>query len=336
MKEHKGTKLPALAILVVLVLIGLAVYLLDDTREESEVQDSGGKTVEEMLADNETEEAPVLFDNKWYRRNPDVETYLLIGVDQTGEAQSSGSYNSGGQADVLLLLVVDHGQQCYTILQLNRDTMTAVDTLGVTGAVVETNIEQLALAHAYGNGLESSCENTARAVSNLLYETKIDGYLSLRMEGLPVLNDLLGGVPVTVRDDFSQIDPSLVQGETVTLRGQQVLSYIRTRHYVGNSTNLERMERHRGYMKSFSDELKNQMADDPNVVLELYAAAEPYMVTNISEKRISNLANTARNYNNRGIVTIDGENRMGAEFMEYYADENSIKETVLALFYLPV
>ena len=151
-----------------------------------------------------------------------------------------------------------------------------------------------------------------------------------------MLNDLLGGVPVTVQDDFSQIDPSLVQGETVTLRGQQVLSYIRTRHYVGNSTNLERMERHRGYMKSFSDELKNQMADDPNVVLKLYAAAEPYMVTDMSGKRISNLANTARNYNNRGIVTIDGENRMGAKFMEYYADEDSIKEAVLALFYLPV
>ena len=72
------------------------------------------------------------------------------------------------------------------------------------------------------------------------------------------------------------------------------------------------------------------------MVLELYAAAGPYMVTDMSGKRISNLANTARNYNNRGIVTIDGENRMGAEFMEYYADEDNIKETVLTLFYLPV
>ena len=106
--------------------------------------------------------------------------------------------------------------------------MTQIQILGVTEEPAGSFTGQLALAHTYGSGEEDSCENTVLAVSNLLYGMEIDHYVSLTMDGVALLNDLVGGVPVEVLDDFSGIDDSLVQGETVTLRGRQALTYVRS------------------------------------------------------------------------------------------------------------
>ena len=86
--------------------------------------------------------------------------------------------------------------------------MTQIRILGVTGEPAGTFTGQLALAHTYGSGEEDSCENTVLAVSNLLYGMEIDHYVSLTMDGVALLNDLVGGVTVEVLDDFSGIDDS--------------------------------------------------------------------------------------------------------------------------------
>ena len=65
-----------------------------------------------------------------------------------------------------------------------------------------------------------------------------------------VLNDAVGGVNVLVSDDFSEVDPSIVQGEMI-LRGDQALTFIRARKDVGTQLNVSRMERQQVYMKSF-------------------------------------------------------------------------------------
>ena len=59
--------------------------------------------------------------------------------------------------------------------------------------------------------------------SFLLGGTEIDHYLAMTMSAIPQINDLVGGVPVTVLDDFSGIDDSLVKGEEITLMGEQAL-----------------------------------------------------------------------------------------------------------------
>ena len=48
-------------------------------------------------------------------------------------------------------------------IQLNRDTMTEIQILGVNGEPAVTMTGQLALAHTYGSGEEDSCENTVLA-----------------------------------------------------------------------------------------------------------------------------------------------------------------------------
>ena len=147
-------------------LLGGALLLSGCAGRTDSTQGSGGKTVEEMLAARRGEQ--ICRGGVWYERKEDARAYLLMGIDREGQAVSSGSYNGGGQADLLLVLVLDREERTYRVLPIDRDTMTPVDELGLFGDTVRTRVQQIALAHFYGDGLEASCENTVAAVSNLL------------------------------------------------------------------------------------------------------------------------------------------------------------------------
>ena len=51
-----------------------------------------------------------------YTARPDLESYLLIGVGEMGEAVGTGSYIGGGQSDVQMLLVLDNANQTWQAL----------------------------------------------------------------------------------------------------------------------------------------------------------------------------------------------------------------------------
>ena len=94
------------------------------------------------------------------------------------------------------------------------------------------------------------CENTKNTVSSLLYGLNIDYYVAMHMDAISILNDAVGGVTVTVTEDFSQVDPTIHQG-VMCLNGEQALHYVRTRAEVGDQLNLNRMKRQREYMDGF-------------------------------------------------------------------------------------
>lgn len=69
----------------------------------------------------------------------------------------------------------------------------------------------------------------------------------MNMDGISELNDLAGGVTVTLEDDFSSIDPAMAKGTTLTLHGDQAETFVRSRMTVGDGTNASRMERQEAF-----------------------------------------------------------------------------------------
>jgi len=137
-----------------------------------------------------------------YFPKQDMETLLVIGVDREGPAAEQEYYESNGMADALMVVMFDKTAETIEVVSLNRDTMTDVPVIGIDGKPAGTVNAQLAVSYAYGDGMEESCLNTAKAVSELLYGTEIDHYVSMTMDGIRVLNDAVGGVTVRVTDDF--------------------------------------------------------------------------------------------------------------------------------------
>lgn len=328
----KGTAAILAAVLV--LLAGMLLLQRWENTQDAPVSSSGSSSAVEAGAPVDGREI-TYYNGTAYARREDLETVLLLGVDKF-EGETPEGYVNNQQADFLLLLVMDKQHETCTPIQLNRDTMTQIRILGVTGEPAGTTTGQLALAHTYGSGEEDSCENTVLAVENLLYGVGIDHYVSLTMDGVALLNDLVGGVTVEVLDDFSGIDDSLVQGETVTLQGQQALTYVRSRGGMEDSSNLHRMERQRQYLAALQQQLKAAVQQEDGFTLDALLQLNEYMVSDCTIDQLSDLGDSLAAYQVSDILTTPGDAQEGEEFMEFTVDEDALQQLVMDVFYEPV
>ena len=324
--SKKNIILRCAAIVLALIFLISAVLLFVHIWEERHSEYNGDYVVE-------TSGDSLMYNNQEYVLNDDIETVLVMGLDKFDGEQSSDSYNNDKQADFIMLLVIDNANSSYTALHINRDTMAQMDILGVAGNKVGTVTKQIALAYNYGNGKEVSCRNTAEAVSNLLLGTKVDHYISVTMDSVPVFNDLVGGVEVTVLDDFTGIDDTLIKGEQVTLFGEHSLNYVRSRYGLEDSSNENRMKRQRQYLEALFQKTSECVQNDSEFIAQAAVKMSEYMVSDCSGNRLQALFKKISEYQFGEICTIQGESVVGDKFMEFYPDEDSIYETVINLFY---
>lgn len=283
-----------------------------------------------------TDEGQIYVNGTSYIPNKNLEVLLLIGVDKYESQLQDDSYNNTEQADFLMLLVIDKSAETYTLLHLNRDTMTEIPILGVRGEQAGTLTGQLALAHTYGSGGADSCRNTVEAVSNMLYGIDIDHYLAFTMDAVVKINDLAGGVTLTVSDDLTSASPKLSKGATVTLDGEMALAYVRTRYGLKDSSNLRRMERQRQYLTALQSALNTKMSTQEDFMLDVLEAISPYMTSDCTANQLSKLYDRIELYKDNGIQTIEGDAVKGEEYMEFYPDEDALKQQVIRLFYTPL
>ena len=155
------------------------------------------------------------------------------------------------------------------------------------------------------------------------------------MDSVAILNDKVGGVEVTVLDDFSGIDDTLIKGETVNLFGEHSLNYVRTRAGLEDSSNIRRMERQRQYMEALFSKIQNCVENDDDFIIELSKSMSEYLVSDCSLTQLQKISEKLATYKFDEIYAIDGESVEGDKFMEFYPDENSLNEIVVDLFYKP-
>lgn len=280
-------------------------------------------------------EATVKYNGKEYVLKSGIETFLVIGLDKYEGADVGDSYINDQQADFLMLLIFDNNARTYTAMHVNRDTMTDVSVLGVAGEKIRTVNQQIALAHTYGNGREVSCRNTADAVSNLLMGVKVTHYMSVKLDAVPVYNELVGGVEVEVLDDFSGIDSTLVKGERITLNGEQALTYVRTRYGLEDSSNQARMKRQKQYLDALRAKTEQLIKDDEAFVVNATLEISDYLVSDRSVTQLQELMKKISQYDFIDFCDIEGELKVGDRFMEFVPNEEAIKKMVIDLFYDP-
>ena len=267
-----------------------------------------------------------------YFPRQDVSVFMLMGIDRTGPVSASASYNNRGETDMVALTVFDETAKSYKVLMLNRDTMLDMPVIGVSGLQAGTTYGQLALSHAYGSGLEDSCENTKKAVSDLLHGIEIDYYMSMNMDSVSILNDAVGGVKVNVTDDFSAVDPTIPMGETV-LNGKQAFNFVQNRKGVGDEMNVSRMNRQKEYMNGFVTALGTSVESNDAFVVETFEQLSDYIVTDCSVNTLNTMMNRYSEYTFEDIITPEGESIKGDKYMEFHIDKTSLDKLVLDLFY---
>ena len=326
-KGHKNkTALHAAAALLVILAAALVLYFGGSWLEKKAEKPESRTQLPQ--ADQETVEV----DGVTYRKKSRLTAILVMGVDH--DTQDSYEYRKAGQADFLRLVVLDKENKTVQQLQIDRDTMTPVTVLGLLGDRYEPVTEQICLGYAFGDGRESSCEVTVEAVENLLGGQTIDQYLAMGLDGISTLNDLAGGVTVTLEDDFSAIDPAMTKGTTLTLQGDQAETYVRTRRSIGVGTNEARMVRQEAYIKQLSVQLDEKLQQDQSFASDAYDALQPYLTTSMAKGQLVNEAWAAKDYTRLDTIKPDGTYQVGEDgFMEFYPDADALQQAVLQLFY---
>ena len=283
-------------------------------------------------------ESTLQYNGETYVKKNNIETVLIMGLDKYSGPIDEDAYNNDKQADFLLLLVIDHDNHRYTAVHINRDTVTKVNKLGVSGNITGSIVKQIALAYNYGNGGLTSCRNTGDAVSDLLMGIRVDHYIAMTMDSVAAFNDLVGGVEVTVLDDFTGIDDTLVKGEKVTLMGDHALNYVRIRMGLSDSSNEARMERQRQYLKALHKKTIEVARNDDKFVIDAATQMGDCLISDYSVTRLQEVFNNISSYSFSEMRYLEGESRVGTttfgdEAMEFIPTEASIQKIVVDLFY---
>lgn len=329
----KSTKTIMLIVDAVLVLALIAgVWLYQRRSAEKELQAIGEEDLSRRY------ERSVTIDGQSVPLRRRLSSVLLIGtdnfIDDDKQNEIEAFYNAN-MADFLVVLVFDHAAKTVTPFQINRDTMCDVPWLSVNGLVGGTEFQHITFAHTYGSGKEDSCVNTRNAVSSLLYDVPIDNFFSFTMEAVPLMNDAVGGVTVTLDEDIPALGPEYVRGASVTLKGQEALRFVRWRDTNLVDSNNPRMARHRLYLQAFTAAAREALAANEDLATKLFKAAEPFLCTDLSVEQIADISTALRDYTILPAVTPDGQYVMGEDYAEFYVDESSLAECVKSTFCVP-
>ena len=273
-------------------------------------------------------------DRTWTYRKRELTNLLLIGVDwaEMHSPASSGRY--AGQADFLLLVTFDKKNKIVSMLQIDRDTMTDVRVYSPFGDYTGVRETQICLSYAYGATAEENCENTVWAVGRLLGNIPIDGYMALDMSGITALNDALGGVTVTLEEDFSSLDPQMVKDATITLQGKQAETFVRGRTGVGDGTNAARMRRQEAFMQKAADLIAEGLERDPGFAGTLLDSLSSHITMNITRGWLINKAYESGGYMRTDMQTLAGSHTIGADgFTEFHADMDALNDLLTASFF---
>ena len=293
------------------------------------------EVVENVDEPLELEEGQILVNGEIYEYNKDILTFLCMGVDSRSGIGKEKTPGKAGQADALLIVVVNPRKEDINVIAINRDTMTDIEIYDTAGMYLEEEKAQITLQYAYGDGREKSCRLMEAAVSELFYGIPIHGYGALDMQSIATLNDAVGGVEVTVLEDMTKFKWDWTKGAQVHLKGEEALLYVQRRDTAYLGTNLGRVERQKQYLTAYVAKLKQKIKEDVTFPVTLLGQIQKHMVTSLTVQEITYLADTLLGYDfsMENIISIPGESKMGEKHEEFYIDDAALKQIVTHVFY---
>ncbi len=201
----------------------------------------------------------VTIDGKTYQKNPNVVSILMLGIDWDGTQVKDAT---GARSDMIMLCTVDMENNEISFLSIPRDTRTIVHKVDQKTGKVESKEYLTKINHAYilGGGNDTTKwgpQNAMRATEDLVevegqLSIPIQYYISIDLEHLADLAAALGGVEVTLDQDYPDIGS---KGDTITLEGNAVRLYLQNRKQMDDGE-LSRQRHEQEFMMAIAKKIK--------------------------------------------------------------------------------
>ncbi|MFF9019350.1 LCP family protein [Streptomyces eurythermus] len=187
-----------------------------------------------------------------------------------GGGCSRTGVQTGGNADVEMVLHISADRSDATVLSIPRDTMTRVPACrdGETGRSTTGYYGQVNSALRYG----PACQV---ATVHRLTGIPVDHFVKLDFSGVVKMSDAIGGVSVCVSDDVYDTYSHLkLSRGTHTLKGVAALEFVRSRHGFGDGSDLGRTVSQHIFLSAMIRKFKSAgTLTDPGAVYRLADAA---------------------------------------------------------------
>ena len=328
MKSRKSLWIFAAAAVLLAVCVGVGLALLD---HPDPGQEHPAVTGTEMTQATDPDWGRTVEDDGvLYRLNPNLSTILFLGVDDSVVAIPDTAPGEGRRADTLLLVVLDNQNRETRLVSISRDTMTEVDVYNRAGDFAYTTNTHLNMQYYYGDSPTRSCYLTKKAVSRLLYGLQIDGCLSLTIQGITDIVDHLGGIAITMPQDYTDIDPSYQAGAAVTLNGAQTERLLRYRDTGVSGSSEERARRQIQLIKALFAKLQGSVG--LSKLQELLDSAGDQVCSDLDAETLKKLCTYSLSDTS---YALPGQLTAGADHDEFHVDDAALRKLLIALFYQP-
>ncbi|OON71979.1 LCP family protein [Streptomyces tsukubensis] len=217
---------------------------------------------------------------------------LVLGSDsRSGDNAKYGKDEGTARSDTAMVVHVYKGHKKASVVSIPRDTLiTRPDCADDKGRTVPGGQRQM-FNTAYEAGGPACAVKTVEAMSGV----RMDHYVEVDFSGFKKLINTLGGVDITtkkaIEDDKSHLH---LQPGKHTLTGEQSLGLVRTRHGIGDGSDLGRIQLQQAFIKALLDKVKHVgVFSSPKKAYDLASTATSAVTTDSELSSVRSLAGFA-------------------------------------------
>lgn len=265
-------------LIAVLAAAGTGYYLY--SRLDGNID---GIDLDKSLGDNRPEKLPTSGQN-----------ILILGSDSRAGA-NAGLHTgkvAGARSDTALVMHIPEGRTRAVAVSIPRDTLVTRPECVTRNGSTLPSARRVMFNSVYSQAGPACVVKTVEQMSGV----RMDHYMEIDFAGFKGLVDAIGGVTVTVdqpiHDKSSGLD--LAAG-THKLDGTQSLAFVRTRHGIGDGSDLGRIGLQQQFMLALLSEVKKQdLLGSPTKTYKIADSLTQALTTDSDLASLTSLAKFAR------------------------------------------
>ncbi|MGW2173229.1 LCP family protein [Streptomyces sp. NPDC001705] len=230
---------------------------------------------------------------------------LVLGSDsRAGDNASLGTGKvAGARSDTALVVHIPEGRKQAVAVSIPRDTLVTRPECETSDGSALPEAERVMFNSVYSQAGPACVVKTVEKMSGV----RMDHYMEIDFAGFKGLVDAIGGVPVTVEEPIKDPASGLdLSAGTHTLDGTESLAFVRTRHGVGDGSDLGRIGLQQQFLIALLSEVKKQdLLGSPTKTYKIADSLTTALTTDSELASLTSLAEFARSMNGVDPATME-------------------------------
>jgi LCP family protein required for cell wall assembly len=215
---------------------------------------------------------------------------LVLGSDSRSGKENKalgGGSSEGARSDTAMVVHLDAGRAGATIVSIPRDTLVTRPSCPLSSGGSTAMAYNAMFNSAYSVGGAVCAVKTVESITNV----RMDHYIEIDFSGFAKLVNALGGVTVTTDQDIDDEDSHLhLRAGTHKLDGAHALALARTRHGIGDGSDLGRIGLQQKLVKALLEQIAStDLLSDPAKLYRVADAVTSSLTTDTGLDSLSEL-----------------------------------------------